>query len=156
MSTKSPGVEVDALEEALHPGPDLDALHRAGGAGVFHPVRDVLDDGLADLDLGRRRRRVLISPAGPEDVAAVPAAVLCLVLWEAARELFGSILLHSRAFGLLSGGVAGTVAFLLWIYTGVAIVLLGAEWAALVNGDRPGGRSGRTGTDGAGAAPRRA
>lgn len=70
--------------------------------------------------------------------AAGPAALLCLVLWEAARHLFGSILLHSRAFGLLSGGVAGTVAFLLWIYTAVAIVLLGAEWAALVNGDRPG------------------
>ena len=37
----------------------------------------------------------------------------------------------------LSFNGAGVLAFLFWIYTGVAIVLLGAELAAVLNGDRP-------------------
>jgi len=52
---------------------------------------------------------------------------------EGARRLFGGLLLRSPAFGLLTGTLAGTVAFLLWVYTAVAIVLLGAEFAALVH-----------------------
>lgn len=68
--------------------------------------------------------------------AAGSGALLALALWEGARRLFGSFLLRSPALGLLTGTLAGIVTFLLWIYTAVAVVLLGAELAALVNGSR--------------------
>lgn len=74
--------------------------------------------------------------------AAVGGAVLALVFGEGARRLFGTLLVHSPALGLLSGTLAGVVTFLLWIYTEVAIFLLAAELAALLNGSRgdaPGG-----------------
>lgn len=68
--------------------------------------------------------------------AASAGALLALPLWEGARRLFGGVLLHSPALGLLTGTLAGIVTFLLWIYTAVAVVLIGAELAALVNGSR--------------------
>ena len=68
--------------------------------------------------------------------AAGAGALLSVVLWDGARRLFGGILLRSPAFGLLTGTLAGIVGFLLWIYTAVAIFLLGAELAALVNRSR--------------------
>ncbi len=78
------------------------------------------------LPSGRVRR-------GP--VAA--GALLATVGWEGARQLFALLLQISPLFGLLTGTLAGVLAFLLWIYTGLAIVLLGAEFAAVLNGDRP-------------------
>jgi membrane protein len=65
--------------------------------------------------------------------AAGSGALLAVALWEGARRLFGGLLIRSPAYGLLTGALAGTVTFLLWIYTAVAIVLLGAEFAALVH-----------------------
>jgi membrane protein len=69
--------------------------------------------------------------------AASAGALLSLLLWEGARRFFGGILVYSPTFGVITGALAGIVAFLLWIYTAVAIFLLGAELAALVNGSRP-------------------
>ena len=76
---------------------------------------------------------------------AAAGALLALVLWEAARQVFGSVLGRSPSFGLLTGALAGIVAFLLWVYTAVAIVLLGAEFAGQLNGTRPSVREGSTG-----------
>lgn len=67
---------------------------------------------------------------------ACAGAGLGLVLWEAARRLFGGFLFRSPSFGLLNGTVAALVAVLLWIYAAVAVILLGAELAALLNGNR--------------------
>ena len=69
--------------------------------------------------------------------AAAGGAGVALVLWEAARHLFGRLLTGATAFGLLTGTLAGIVTFLLWIYTAVAVTLLGAELASVMNGDRP-------------------
>ena len=55
---------------------------------------------------------------------------------EDAGQLFGLLLQSSPTFGLLTGTLAGVLAFLFWIYTGLAIVLLGAQFAAVLNGDR--------------------
>ena len=68
--------------------------------------------------------------------AAGTGGLLALVLWECARRLFTTLLARSPAFGLLTGTLAGVVAFLAWIYTAVAIVLLGAELSAVLNGNR--------------------
>jgi membrane protein len=68
--------------------------------------------------------------------AAGAGALFALVLWDVARRVFGGFLLRSPAFGLLTGTLAGIVGFLLWIYTAVAIFMLGAELAALVNRSR--------------------
>jgi membrane protein len=68
--------------------------------------------------------------------AAAAGAALALLLWDTARRLFTGALAQSPAFGLLTGTVAGTVALLLWIYAAVAAILLGAELAAVLNGNR--------------------
>jgi membrane protein len=80
--------------------------------------------------------------------AAVSAGVSTL-LWEAARRAFGFALDRSPGYGLLTGSLAGLVAFLLWIYTAAAVVLLGAEIAAVRNGNRPS----RPGPEAAGTSP---
>jgi len=68
--------------------------------------------------------------------AAAIGALPALALWETARHLFSTFLSRSPAFGLLTGTVAGVVAFLLWIYTAVALILFGAEISAVINGNR--------------------
>lgn len=67
---------------------------------------------------------------------AAAAAGAGVVLWEIARRLFAGLLARSPGYGLLTGSLAGIVAFLLWIYTAVALLLFGAELAALLNGNR--------------------
>ena len=64
------------------------------------------------------------------------AATVAVVVWELARRIFGSLLERSPGFGLLSGSLSGIVAFLLWMYTAIALLLLGAELAAVLNGNR--------------------
>jgi membrane protein len=68
--------------------------------------------------------------------AASRAALIAVVLWEGARQAFGGILVKSPAFGLLSGALAGIVAFLAWIYVAVVVIIYGAEVASLLNGNR--------------------
>jgi len=68
--------------------------------------------------------------------SAVASAGFAMVLWEAARRLFGFVLERSTGYGLLTGSLAGVVAILLWVYTAAAVVLLGAEIAAVRNGNR--------------------
>ncbi|MBZ5640525.1 MAG: YihY/virulence factor BrkB family protein [Acidobacteriia bacterium] len=68
--------------------------------------------------------------------SALSAALVALILWDIARRIFGSVLVHSPTFGLLTGTLAGIVAILLWVYTAAAICLYGAELAALLNGNR--------------------
>ena len=58
-------------------------------------------------------------------------ALLALVLWESARRVFGRVLVHSPALGLVSGALSGMLTVLLWVYAAVALLLLGAEFAAL-------------------------
>ena len=70
--------------------------------------------------------------------AATRAATMAVVLWEGTRRIYGGFLLDTPAYGLLTGTLAGTIAVLLWVYTGVAVVLYGAEVAALLNGNRGG------------------
>jgi membrane protein len=68
--------------------------------------------------------------------AAAGGALMGVVLLQVARALFGRMLLRSPALGLLSGTLAGTVTLLLWVYTSTAIILLAAEFAAVLDGRR--------------------
>lgn len=68
--------------------------------------------------------------------AAARAAVIAVVFWEGARQLFGGLIAKSPTFGFLSGALAGIVAFLGWIYVAVAVTIYGAEVASLLNGNR--------------------
>jgi membrane protein len=68
--------------------------------------------------------------------AAAVSAGCAMVLWEAARQIFGFVLERSPGYGVLTGSLAGVVAILLWVYTAAAVVLLGAEIAAVRNGNR--------------------
>jgi membrane protein len=67
---------------------------------------------------------------------AAGASAACVILWEIARRVFGGLLAGSPGYGLLTGSLAGIVAFLLWVYTAVALLLFGAEVAAVLNGNR--------------------
>ena len=74
---------------------------------------------------------------------ALWGGLLTVLLWEGARLLFSRFLAISYGFGLLSGSLAAIIGFLLWTYTGMAILLLGAELASILNGRvRPSGDSG--------------
>jgi membrane protein len=64
------------------------------------------------------------------------SAATAVVLWEAARRVFGSLLLDTPAYGEVTGTLAGIVAVLLWVYTAVAVTLYAAEVAAVLNGNR--------------------
>jgi membrane protein len=75
--------------------------------------------------------------------AAAQAAAIAVVLWEAARQIFGRLLAKSPAFGWFSGTLAGGVTFLGWIYVAVVVVIFGAEVASLLNGNRPPARDDR-------------
>lgn len=68
--------------------------------------------------------------------AAGRAAAVAVVLWEAARRVFGGLLATSPGFGMFSGALAGIVTVLGWIYVAVAVTIYGAEVAALLNGNR--------------------
>ncbi len=68
--------------------------------------------------------------------AAAGGACLALVLWEGARRLFSTLIARSPALGLLTGALAGWVTFMVWTYTAVGAILLGAELAAILNGNR--------------------
>jgi membrane protein len=68
--------------------------------------------------------------------AAARAGVVAVILWEGARQIFGGIIRVSPAMGFFSGAVAGIVAVLAWIYVAVAVLIYGAEVAALLNGNR--------------------
>lgn len=68
--------------------------------------------------------------------AVVWSALAAVLLWEAARRVFGRMLLNSTAYGQVTGTLAGIVAVLLWIYTSVAVTLYAAELAAVLNGNR--------------------
>jgi len=68
--------------------------------------------------------------------AAAQAGIVAVILWEGARQVFGGILRMSPAFGFFSGAVAGIVAVLAWIYVAVAVLIYGAEVAAILNGNR--------------------
>jgi membrane protein len=65
---------------------------------------------------------------------ALWGSLLTVLLWEGARLLFSRFLALSYGFGLLSGSLAAIIGFLLWTYTGMAILLLGAELASILNG----------------------
>lgn len=76
---------------------------------------------------------------------ALCGGLLTVLLWEGARMLFSRFLALSYGFGLLSGSLAAIIGFLLWTYTGMVILLLGAELAAILNGrERPSSRAGET------------
>jgi membrane protein len=68
--------------------------------------------------------------------AALQAGTIAVILWEGARQFFGRLIVTSPTFGLLSGALAGMVAFLGWIYVAVVIIIYGAEVAALLDGKR--------------------
>ena len=77
--------------------------------------------------------------------AAARAALIAVVLWEGARQVFGGLLVKSPTFGFLSGALAGIVAFLAWIYVAVVVIIYGAEVASILNGNRR-SDAGRAGT----------
>jgi membrane protein len=108
----------------LLPLPTLPAKLAAAGSHIALLTGSFLIFGLFYKWLPRTKVRWRATGSG---------ALLALLLWEGARRLFGYLLMRSPAFGLLTGTLAGIVTFLLWIYTAVAIVLLGAEFAALVH-----------------------
>jgi membrane protein len=58
-------------------------------------------------------------------------ASLTLLLWQGLYFAFGMLVSHSPALGLVSGSLAAMMAVLLWVYSAVVVVMLGAEFAAI-------------------------
>ena len=58
-------------------------------------------------------------------------AALSLLLWQGLYLAFGMLVSRSPALGLVNGSLAAIMAVLLWVYSAVVVVLLGAEFAAI-------------------------
>lgn len=124
---------------ASHAAQWLDRYYEAAGAPPLFSPRAQLASGVALLaaTFGVFALFYKLLPRGKIAWrAATQAALVAVVFWEGARHLFGGLLRLSPAFGLFSGAVAGIVAVLAWIYVAVAVIIYGAEVAALLNGNR--------------------
>jgi membrane protein len=116
---------VDAYRHSLGLGPWLGPLGRATSYGVHLALNLVAFAALFKvLPRGRVRWH-----------AVAWSSAIAVGLFEAARRVFGSMLLDS-AYGEVTGTLAGMVAVLLWVYTAVALTLYAAEVAAVLNGNR--------------------
>lgn len=65
---------------------------------------------------------------------AIPGAVLAGVLWEGAKFGFSYLLPHFH-YELLYGSIGAVVALLTWVYMSSGIMLLGAQFTALLHRD---------------------
>lgn len=63
--------------------------------------------------------------------AAVGAAIAA-VIWEISRLAFAALVTQSAAYGQLYGSLAGTVVAVIWIYLTANIMLVGAEFAVVL------------------------
>jgi membrane protein len=117
---------VDAYRRSLGLGPWLGPLGRAISYAVH-----------LGLNFGAFAAFYKVLPRGRVRWHAVGwSAATAVALWEAARRVFGRLLLDTPAYGEVTGTLAGIVAVLLWIYTAVAVTLYAAEVAAVLNGNR--------------------
>ncbi|MGD8374872.1 MAG: YihY/virulence factor BrkB family protein [Acidobacteriota bacterium] len=68
--------------------------------------------------------------------APLLGGALVAVVWEGLKLGFGAYVASVPRFGLIYGPLATLVVFLIWIYASSCVFLLGAEFVALLNGDR--------------------
>ncbi|MDI7260877.1 MAG: YihY/virulence factor BrkB family protein [Thermodesulfobacteriota bacterium] len=70
---------------------------------------------------------------------ALQAALFTSLLWEAAKQFFGWYVLNVGKFSAVYGSLSTLIIFVLWVYYSSAILILGGEFAFLLE-ERRGGR----------------
>ncbi len=69
--------------------------------------------------------------------AAIGAAIAA-VMWEVSRLVFATLVTQSAAYGKVYGSLAGIVVVVIWIYLTASIMLVGAEFAVVLQRHREG------------------
>jgi membrane protein len=109
----------------------VEALGAGGGSGeVVSVARGLLEALLVLLAVmalyriapNRRTRRS----------GMLPGALLFVLVWVIATQIFALYFAHSRAFVTTYGALAGAVILLIWFYVTSLIVLVGAELNAVI------------------------
>jgi membrane protein len=104
------------------PGPLLDLIR--GGAGVLALLLPVAISFAALAVLYR------VLPAVPTRLGDVwPGALLAALLLEIAKNALAYYFTHLSSYGAVYGSLGGVVSFLLFVYVGALVVLIGAEGA---------------------------
>ena len=67
--------------------------------------------------------------------AAIGAAIAA-IMWEVSRLAFATLVTQSAAYGKLYGSLAGVIVVVIWIYLTASIMLVGAEFAVVLQRDR--------------------
>ncbi len=101
--------------------PSVAGLNRVGTAANSLILGRVLPLALASGSVGLLFR--YLPRNRPRWGAAVAGAVLFAPLWELAKHLFASYVVHSTRFGHMYGSLLGIVLALLWIYYSAALFL---------------------------------
>jgi membrane protein len=109
----------------------VDALGARGGWGVVVGVAKGLLEALLVLLAVMALYRIAPNRRTRRS-GMLPGALLFVLVWVVATQIFALYLSHSRAFGPTYGALAGAVILLIWFYVTSLIVLVGAELNAVI------------------------
>ena len=123
------GIDLAASAFFIYLGSRPEAVFSSHATSVLLRLTAVLTPVLVITLLFVLLYQFLPSRAVPWKSAAV-GAIVAAVLWEATKVLFGVFLVHVNSYNRLYGSLGGFVAFVVWMYYSMAILLLGAEIAA--------------------------
>ncbi len=70
--------------------------------------------------------------------SALRAALFASLLWELAKHLFGLYVAHLAGYSILYGSLSTVAIFIFWVYYSAAILLVGGEFAYLLEKERMG------------------
>ncbi|MHB8108674.1 MAG: YihY/virulence factor BrkB family protein [Syntrophorhabdaceae bacterium] len=73
--------------------------------------------------------------------SALQTALFAGLLWEAAKHLFGWYVAHLAQYSVFYGSLSTMVIFVLWVYYSSAILVVGAEFAYLLEKDKCAGKA---------------
>jgi membrane protein len=71
-------------------------------------------------------------------VSALQGALFASVSWEIAKHLFGWYVVHLSRYHILYGSLSTLIIFIFWVYYSVAILLVGGEFAWLLERESAG------------------
>ena len=68
--------------------------------------------------------------------SALQAAIFTGLLWELAKHLFAWYVTHLAEYSIFYGSLSTVIVFVLWVYYSATIIILGGEFAYLLEEDR--------------------
>lgn len=109
----------------------VDLLDIGGGWGAVVGIAEVLLEGLLVLLAVMALYRIAPNRRTRRS-GMLPGALLFVLVWAIATQIFAFYLAHAHSFGPTYGALAGAVILLIWFYVTSVILLVGAELNAVI------------------------